>query len=62
MKSEDFSMSLVPIGDSQIPSSYVEDSQPMMDLGMPDNTYGAVHDVVGSLAKTLNQQIAKNKA
>lgn len=55
-------MSLVPIGDSQIPSSYVEDSQPMMDLGMPDSTYGAVHDVVGSLATTLNQQIAKNKA
>ena len=62
MKSEDFSMSLVPIGDSQIPSSYVEDSQPMMEFGMNDSTYGVVHDVVGSLATTLNQQIAKNKA
>ena len=62
MQSEDFTMSFVPIGDYQIQSSYVEDSQPLVDFGLPDNMYGVVHDVVGSLATTLNQQIAKNKA
>ena len=55
-------MSLVPIGDSQIPS-YVDDSQPMSDYGMNDSSqFGVVNNVVGSVAATVNQQIAKDKA
>ncbi|CAM0951200.1 unnamed protein product [Alopecurus aequalis] len=61
MYHDDFSMSLVPVGDSQIPS-YVDDSQPLSNTLMTDSSPSlVVHQFLNNDVAAVNRRIPKVK-
>ena len=61
MYHDEFSMSLVPVGDSQIPS-YVDDSQPLSDTPMTDSSPSlVVHQFLNNAVAAVNRRIPKVK-